>query len=71
MSSIDEVLQQQVKAEQQLSKTLENFRGQWVAVREHEVVADADSLGTLMEAVDADEVETVFRVAEDQAVCFY
>jgi hypothetical protein len=71
MSSIADVLHQQVKAERELSTRLEQYAGEWVAVRNHEVVAHADSLDALMDEVDADEVETVFRVAEDQAVCFY
>ncbi len=68
---ISEVLRRQIRAEKELSERLQAFAGKWVAVRDHAVVAHADSLAELLEAVDPDEVE-VFEVAEEQATaCFF
>jgi hypothetical protein len=72
MSNMLDDLQEQVAAERQLNEALKDYAGQWVAVRKHEVVSHADSLDELMAQIEPDEVESVFRVAEDQqAVCFY
>jgi hypothetical protein len=69
-----EVLRQQVTAERDLSKRLLEYAGEWVAVREHKVVAHAPSLEQLMELVGDKPEETVevFEVStEPEAVCFF
>jgi hypothetical protein len=60
--SLSEALQEQVRAEVQLSRRLADFKGKWVAVRNHEVVDDADTLDELVERVETDEVDAVFAV---------
>jgi hypothetical protein len=68
---ISDVLRDQIHAEKELSERLQDFAGEWVAVRNHTVVAHADSLAKLLKTVDPDEVE-VFQVAEEQATaCFF
>lgn len=66
-----EVLQKQVEAERQLSQELERYVGRWVAVRNHEVVADAETLDVLLNEVEPDSVESVFEVVEQGTACFY
>jgi hypothetical protein len=67
---------EQVAAEQELADTLDEYKGQWVAIRDHTVVANADTLGELRgkiesEVSEQDEVE-IFRVAADpHAACFF
>jgi hypothetical protein len=60
--SLSEVLQEQVRAEVRLSRLLAQYRGKWVAVRNHEVVEDADTLDELVDRVETDEVDAVFAV---------
>lgn len=64
---------EEVQAERELSKELENYPGQWVAVRGHEVVASADTLGELLEQVESagEEVEVLRVPAEKAAACFF
>jgi hypothetical protein len=70
-----EVLRQQVKAERDLSKRLLKYAGEWVAVRNHEIVAHAPTLEELMELVretQQEEAVEVFEVSsEPESVCFF
>jgi hypothetical protein len=68
-----EVLRQQISAERELSKRLLQYAGEWVAVRNHEVVAHAATLEKLMESViGEEETVEVFEVStEPPAVCFF
>jgi len=64
---------EQVAAEHTLANTLDQYRGEWVAIRDHVVVASAATLGELREQVEGDgqKVE-IFRVASDPHVaCFF
>jgi hypothetical protein len=64
---------EQISAEEVLAHKLEQYAGRWVAVRDHGIVADDESLEGLLEQVEkiSPDVE-VFRVAEDPSVaCFY
>jgi Family of unknown function (DUF5678) len=67
-----DVLRQQVQAEKELSKSLEDYAGEWVAVRDHKVVAHAVSVEALMEQVSGEAVE-IFEVSagEGAVVCFF
>jgi Family of unknown function (DUF5678) len=65
--SLTEVLAEQVRAERRLSHRLADFKGRWVAVRDHEVVADANSLDELVELVDENQIEFVVEVPEERA----
>lgn len=64
-------LMRQVQAETELARHLDEFAGEWVAVREHEVVAHAPTLSALLEQIDPEEVEGVFQVAEQATACFF
>jgi uncharacterized protein DUF5678 len=66
-----EVLREQVQAERQLSHELERFVGRWVAVRNHAVVGDAETLDELLEEIEPESVESVFEVVEQGTACFY
>jgi hypothetical protein len=62
------IIEREVRAEQELSEALEAFIGQWVAVKNHLVVAHADTLRELLahiETTDLD-VEGVFQVIKEQ-----
>lgn len=60
-------LAEAVKAEEQLSDELAPYEGRWVAVSNHEVVADADGLDSLLETLSLKGIkaERVFRVLPD------
>ena len=63
-----ESLEEAIEAEKRLAERLPEFVGEWVAVREHEVVAHAASLAELLDTVDRDQV-VVFQVpTEPEAV---
>ena len=66
-------LAEQVFAEEALANTLEQHAGRWVAVREHKIVADDETLEGLLEQIEeADPEIEIFRVAEDpHAACFF
>jgi phosphohistidine phosphatase SixA len=70
-----EALRRQISAERDLSKRLLEHAGEWVAVRNHEVVAHAPTLEELMESIsgeDEQEQVEVFEVAtEPNSVCFF
>lgn len=62
---------EQVAAEQVLADTLDQYSGQWVAIRDHAVLASAPTLGELREQIEGEKVE-IFRVAADpHAACFF
>jgi hypothetical protein len=60
-----------VRAERELSQGLADFVGQWVAVREHQVVAHAETLAALLEQIDTSQVEGIFQVAEQGTASFF
>jgi len=63
---------EQVQAERRLGGTLDQYPGEWVAVRDHEVVAHASTIEALIEQIEASEEVEVFQVAEDpHAACFF
>jgi hypothetical protein len=53
---------EQVAAERALSGKLEAYLGEWVAVRDHEVVAHAGRLHDLLAQIDPEQVDGVFQV---------
>jgi hypothetical protein len=64
-------LEEQLDAESELSRRLGDYVGRWVAIRDHEVVADADSLDGLLEIMP-DDAEAVLQVEENTGtVAFY
>ena len=64
-------LMRQVEAERDLAASLDEHAGQWVAVRDHSVVATAETLAQLLERIDPDSVDGVFQVAEQGTACFF
>jgi hypothetical protein len=64
---------EQVAAERTLANTLDQYRGQWVAIHDHIVVASADTLGELREQIEGESQKVeIFRVASDPHVaCFF
>jgi hypothetical protein len=71
-AALDEALTRQVQAERDLSRRLDAFVGKWVAVRDHDVAASAETLDELLDIIDPDSVEAVFEVNERVgAVAFY
>lgn len=65
-------LEEEVRAEEVLSQRLGEYAGEWVAVRNHKVVAHKETLNALMDEIDANQVEGIFQVPEDKnAPCFF
>ena len=69
--NLDDVLMEQVTAERELGARLNAFKGQWVAVHDHHIVANAASLDDLMEQIDVEDVDAVFEVAEVDSAAWY
>jgi hypothetical protein len=70
-----EALRQQIAAERTLGERLRQHAGEWVAVRNHQVVAHAPTLEELMETVrdteQEEEVEVFAVSAEPESVYFF
>lgn len=65
-------LDPEIQAEQLLAEDLANYAGQWVAIRQHAVVASAPTLKELREQIGQEEVEVAFQVPEgDTSACFF
>jgi hypothetical protein len=64
---------EQVSAEEALGATLERFAGRWVAVENHLVIDDDETLEGLLEKItECSEDVEVFQVAVDpHAACFF
>lgn len=69
--TVAEILHREVQAERELSKKLAAHSGRWVAVRDHEIVADAETLDALLAIIDPEDVEAFFEVQEHGAACFF
>ena len=61
--ALRERLEEQLEAERELSRRLGDYVGRWVAVRAHEVVAEADTLEELLKRMPED-AEAVLQVEE-------
>lgn len=55
-------LTREIAAEEALGRTLGHFVGSWVAVREHEVVADARTLDALLDKIEGTPVDGVLQI---------
>jgi hypothetical protein len=64
-----------LKAEEQLAANLNEYVGEWVAIRDHGVVCHADTLRGLLDAIgtqDIDRIDRIFEVSDDPTVsCFF
>ena len=60
------------EAEEALSVPLARYVGRWVAVRDHQVIADAATPAELLELVQDQEYEAMFEVFEhSEGGCFF
>ena len=58
-------LNRTLRAEEVLAKELAQYAGRWVAVRDHRVVASADSLGELLSRVNPEGLDRILEVSEE------
>jgi hypothetical protein len=70
MASTD--IQRALAAEEELAGALGEFKGQWVAIRDHRVAEHAPTLNALLERVepDMDAIERIFEVGDPGGICF-
>lgn len=57
-------------AEERFAETLAAHSGEWVAVRDHVVVASANTLQELIDRVDTNDVDRILEVTKDSAGAF-
>jgi hypothetical protein len=69
--SLTEVLQEHVHAERLLSRSLASYKGKWVGIRNHQVVADADSLDELIARLKNKSVDRVQEVPAKRAAAVF
>jgi hypothetical protein len=61
-----------LRAEEVLAKEMAGYAGLWVAVRDHRVVASADSMGELLKRVNPEGLDRILEVSEEPAAgCFF
>jgi hypothetical protein len=65
------VLEAEVQAQRELSKALGAYIGNWVAVKGHEVIADAPTLHELLAAITDKDVDGVFQVVEESGAASF
>jgi hypothetical protein len=53
-----------LQAEEQLAASLNRYVGQWVAIRNHDVVCHADTLRGLLDATKTEDVSSFDRILE-------
>ena len=58
-------LSRHVEAEKELSDELRKYAGQWVAIRDHAVVANAASPEELLAKIEGQRIDRRFRVSEE------
>jgi hypothetical protein len=68
-------IDQAIRAEEQLAATLNEYVGEWVAIRDHNVVCQAHTLRGLLGAIETQDIESIDRILEvstDSGVsCFF
>jgi hypothetical protein len=63
---------ERIDAEKRLNDQLAAYAGRWVAVRDGEVISDAETLRELLDQVEDQTEAEVVQVADDPHVaCFY
>jgi hypothetical protein len=63
---------ERIQAEEGLRDALRQYAGEWVAVRDHELIAHAQSLEELLGQVAEQQGQVeIFQAAEDDFACFY
>lgn len=61
-----------LRAEELLAGRLGDYVGEWVAIRDHEVVEHSDSLRGLLATIEGQTVDRILEVTEEAGVsCFF
>jgi hypothetical protein len=61
-----------LQAEELLAARLADYVGEWVAIRDHEVVEHSESLRGLLVAIEGQTVERILEVTEETGIsCFF
>jgi hypothetical protein len=60
-----------LQEEKNLAIKLEGYIGQWVAVRDHQVVSNAGTLRALLDQVNPEQIDRVLEVPEDSGSCYF
>jgi hypothetical protein len=66
-----DALRMQIEREKELSERLTEYVGRWVAVRDQEIVAAADTYEELLAIIGADDGAEFFEVQAEGAACFF
>lgn len=53
-----------LRAEERLAANLNNFVGEWVAIRDHDVVCHAETLRGLLAATETQDIDRIDRILE-------
>jgi hypothetical protein len=61
---------QVLRAEDRLAENLAAHVGEWVAVRDHDVIGSANTLKELLDRIDLDGVDRILEVTKDSAAAF-
>lgn len=67
-------LEREIQDETVLAEELEKYAGEWVAVRQHSVMAHATSLDELLEQITEEQAsgaDGIFQVPESRAACYF
>lgn len=67
-------LEREIAAEEALAEELKKYAGEWVAVRQHDVIVHAASLDQLLEQISEEEAssaDAIFQVLEAGAACYF
>ena len=62
MPAVD--LTKALQAEERLATNLNEYVGEWVAVRDHDVVCHAETLRGLLDATEAQDIDCIDRILE-------
>jgi hypothetical protein len=61
-----------LEAEERLALEFDDFAGEWVAIRDHRVVAHAPTLRALLDGITTTKVDRILEVPEEAALsCFF
>jgi hypothetical protein len=73
MTMVD--IRKAIRAEERLADNLNGYVGEWVAIRDHDVVCHAGTLRGLLEASetkDVGHIDRIFEVSRDPGIsCFF
>jgi hypothetical protein len=65
-------LEDALRAEEVLARELAEYPGRWVAIQDHAIVADAESIEELLQSVDPGELDRIIEVSREPVeACLY